>query len=174
MLQYSTEKLKSKTPHSSAHELLCNVLEAELVTFLLYIRLSLNLFLGLSVQCREEQCENSCGIWLGAKGWRVSFPGITTSCAVHAREPWTKLTEANSQVFSATQFTHNIKEQSTENTFCCTISAACFSNPDWSSTQGKRKEKNGVRNSYNIWTEYIAVGSFWFCVLPRAFTGKRQ
>lgn len=109
MLQYSTGKVKSKTPHSSAHELLCNVSEAELITFLLYICLILNLFLGLSVQCREEQCENSCGIWLGAEGWRVSFPGITTSYAVHAREPWTKLTEANSQVFSGTQFTHNIK-----------------------------------------------------------------
>lgn len=38
----------------------------------------------------------------------------------------------------------------------------------------KEGKKNEARNSYNIWTEYIAVGSFWFCVLPRAFTGKRQ
>lgn len=46
---------------------------------------------------------------VGCTRIRVSFPGITTSCAVHAREPWTKPTEANSQVFSGTQFTHNIK-----------------------------------------------------------------
>lgn len=61
------------------------------------------------MQCREEQCENSSGICLGAEGWRVSLPGITTRCAVHAHEPWTELTEANSQAFSATQFTHVIK-----------------------------------------------------------------
>lgn len=159
MLQYSTEKVKSKTPHSSAHELLCNVSEAELITFLLYISLSLNLFLGLSVQCREEQCENSCGIWLGAEGWRVSFPGITTSCAEHACEPWTKLTEANSQVFSATEFTHNIKEQWTENTFCCTISAACMLQQSWlifhpGEKEGKKWSKKFLQHLnwiYSCW-----------------------
>lgn len=109
MPQQSTENIKGNTPCSSTDKLLYNVSKAELITFLLYIHLSLNLFLGLSVHCREEWCENSYEVRLGAWGWRVLFHSSTTNCIVSVHEPWSKLIKANSQVFSTTQFTYKIK-----------------------------------------------------------------
>lgn len=87
----------------------CPVSEAELITFLLYIRLGLNLFLGLSERCREEQCENSYEIWPGAWGWSLPFHGMMTNCIICVHECRSKLIKANRQVFSATPLTYRIK-----------------------------------------------------------------
>jgi len=46
----------------------CTVSDAELITFLLHIRLSLSLFLELSARCREEQRANSYEMRLGVWG----------------------------------------------------------------------------------------------------------
>lgn len=88
----------------------CPVSEAELITFLLYIRLGLNLFLGLSECCREEQRENSYEIWPGAWGWSLPFHGMMTNCIISVHECRSKLIKANSQVFSATPLTYRIKK----------------------------------------------------------------
>lgn len=59
---------------SAADELLYNVLEAELVTLLLYIHLSLNLFLELCACSREQRCENSYELQLSARRVKDASP----------------------------------------------------------------------------------------------------
>lgn len=151
----------------------CPVSEAGLITFLLYIRLGLNLFLGLSECCREEQRENSYEIWLGAWGWRLPFHGMMTNCIISVHEPRSKLIKANSQVFSTTPLTYRIKRAiNWENILLHYFKL--LAPKILTDLPHRGKEKKRVRNSYNIWTEYVVIGSFWFCVSPWALTGRRQ
>lgn len=151
----------------------CPVSEAELITFLLYIRLGLNLFLGLSERCREEQCENSYEIWPGAWGWSLPFHGMMTNCIISVYELRSKLIKANRQVFSATPLTYRIKRAiNWENILLHFFSFLL--QKSWLIFHTGINEKKKVRNSYNIWTEYVVIGSFWFCVSPWALTGRRQ
>lgn len=129
------------------------------------------------MRCREEWCENSYEVRLGAWGWRVLFHSSTTNCIVSVHEPWSKLIKANSQVFSTTQFTYKIKrainwEHILLHYFWLHAPKILTDLP-LRGKRGKRKKK-GIRNSYTIWTEYIAIGSFRFCVSPWAFTGRRR
>lgn len=151
----------------------CPVSEAELITFLLYIRLGLNLFLGLSECCREEQRGNSYEIWPGAWGWSLPFHGMMTNCIICVHECRSKLIKANRQVFSATPLTYRIKKSNQLGKHFAAL-FQLLAPKILTDLPYRDKWKKKVRNSYNIWTEYVVIGSFWFCVSPWALTGRRQ
>lgn len=102
---------------------------------------------------------------------------MTTNRIVSAYEPRSKLIKANSQVFSITLLTYRIKRAINWENILLHQFSRMFQKPRliFHSREKRRKKKeNRIRNSYNIWTEYIAIGSFWFCVSPQALTGRRQ
>lgn len=112
---------------------------------------------------------------VGCVGVKGAPPiGISTNCIITVHELWLKLIKTNSH----TDLNHAVHLQNQKRHQLGTHSAALL----WLHAPkilidlplGRKKKIKRIRNSYTIWTEYIVIGSFWFCVSPWAFTGRRR